>query len=317
MHSQEELPASSAHFRRILASAAACLGVGLLIAGAALWGPPALGSRAQEAPPGFTSVGKNPQGYAEYRHTRTGLVFVLLPDATFDMGSPSDEEGRFPTEGPVHEVRVKSFLLCKTEVTQAAWTRIMGTRPWWGMPFTRNGPDYPAAQVSWDDCMAFGKKVDLRLPSEAEWEYACRAGSQTRYTCGEDDEGLKEYAWFCENTMDIGERFSHRTGLKKANAFGLIDMHGNVWEWCQDTWHPSYEGAPTDGTAWVDDKDPRRVQRGGSWLYGPWNCRSATRIRNSTGFQNDHLGFRPAACPSRAIDGKPVPIFSPSKGGSP
>jgi len=278
-----------------MAGVAACLGVGLLVAGTALWGPPALGSRDLEAPPGFTPAGKNAQGYAEYRHTRTGLVFVLLPEGTFDMGSPPDEEGRFPTEGPMHEVQVKSFLLCKTEVTQGAWREIMGTRPWWGLPFTRNGHDFPAAQVSWNDCTAFVKKVGLRLPSEAEWEYACRAGSQTRYTCGDDDEQLKDYAWFCENTLDIGERFSHRTGLKKANSFGLIDMHGNVWEWCEDTWHASYEGAPTDGTAWVDDKDPRRVQRSGSWLYGPWNCRSATRIRNTTGFQNDHLGFRPAA----------------------
>jgi formylglycine-generating enzyme required for sulfatase activity len=266
---------------------------------AAAVGQPQGGVETGDPPaiPGFDPVGKNPQGCFEYRHSKTGLLFVLVPGGSFAMGSPSDETGRFPTEGPVHSVTVAPFLIAKTEVTQAVWRAVMGTRPWWGRNFTRDGARFPACCVNWFDVGEFNRKVGLRLPSEAEWEYACRAGSKTRYCFGDDEAQLKDYAWFDENTFDVGKRSTRKVATRKPNGFGLHDMHGNVSEWCADTWHPDYEGAPTDGRVWIDDseKDAPHVIRGMSWLYDAWNVRSATRVREAPTFQTDHLGFRPSA----------------------
>jgi len=246
--------------------------------------------------PGFEALGKNAQGLAEYRHQVTGLVFVRLEGGAFAMGSPPDELGRFATEEPVHTVEVAAFLIGKTEVTEAAWIRIMGTKPWWGQNYSRVGDAYPATHVSWNDCRTFCEKAGLRLPSEAEWEYACRGGSQGAYCFGDDEERLGEYAWYEDNTWSIGVRSLQCGGRKKPNGHGLHDMHGNVSEWCEDTWHDDYTGAPADGTAWVEaERDPRRVYRGGSWVYEPGTVRSAVRMCASPTFQTDHLGFRPAA----------------------
>ncbi len=246
--------------------------------------------------PGFTPTGSNPQGRAEYRHDATGIVFILVPGGTFRMGSPEDEEGRFPTEGPLRTVTVKPFLLAKTELTQGAWRAAMKSAPWRGVNYARWGESFPATDISWDDTQAFCKRTGLRAPSEAEWEYACRAGTTTRFSYGDDETILGDYAWIEANTWDIGERYVRRVASKKPNPWGFYDMHGHVWEWCEDHWHPNYEGAPADGSPRLDSKArvPMRVQRGGSWLYGPWNCRSASRIRNVPGFRNGHLGFRPA-----------------------
>lgn len=255
-------------------------------------------AQADDAKPtsiaGFTALEKNAQGMAEYRHDLSGMVFVLIPGGTFEMGSPADEEGRFRWEGPVHTVTITPFLLAKYELTQPAWTTVMKSTPWRGRNYSRTGPKFPATSITWTDCKNFCAKSGLRFPSEAEWEYACRAGSTTRFHFGDDETKLDQYAWFEDNSWSIGERFIHEVKLKKPNAYGLYDMHGNVWEWCADTWHAGYDGAPADGRPWIDDKSAMRIQRGGSWLYDPWNCRSASRLRNVVTFQNDHLGFRPA-----------------------
>lgn len=246
--------------------------------------------------PGFTALGLNAQGRPEYRHAATGLTFVAVPGGSFDMGSPPDEVGRFVTEGPVRRVTAKPFLICKTELTQSAWIEVMGSKPWWGGNYTRNGDDYPATAISWDDCRSFNTRAGLRFPSEAEWEYACRAGSSERYCFGDDEKLTGDYAWYEPNTWNIGARSTNRTGLKKPNGWGLLDVHGNVAEWVEDTWHVDYSGAPTDGSAWVDvEHDARRILRGGSWLYDAWTVRCATRICNVSSFGTDHLGYRPAA----------------------
>jgi len=158
-----------------------------------------------------------------------------------------------------------------------------------------NGDDYPVVHVTWRDAQAFCQKVGLRLPSEAEWEYACRAGTRTRYFFGDDDDRLGEYAWYIDNTWEIKRRYFARVARKKPNPYGLYDVLGNVSEWCEDTWHPDYEGAPADGSAWTTGDTAYRVYRGASWIYDPWTMRSATRIRDPDTFSNGHVGFRPAA----------------------
>lgn len=133
------------------------------------------------------------------------------------------------------------------------------------------------------------------LPSEAQWEYACRAGSTTRYCFGDDEKELGQYAWYRENSGPE----PYPVGQKKANKWGLHDMHGNVWEWCLDTWHDNYEGAPTDSSAWTDGGS-YRVIRGGCWNHSAGNCRSAVRGRNAQSDRFIYLGFRVA----RSFEGK-------------
>jgi formylglycine-generating enzyme required for sulfatase activity len=137
-------------------------------------------------------------------------------------------------------------------------------------------------QVCWEDVQQFIKKLnqiekikDYRLPSEAEWEYACRAGSETEFFSGDDVKGLDEFAWYSENSEDK----THPVGEKKLNAWGLYDMHGNVWEWVEDDWHGSYEDAPNAARTWVDNpRSPDRVLRSGGWFSAARGCRSARRI---------------------------------------
>jgi formylglycine-generating enzyme required for sulfatase activity len=162
--------------------------------------------------------------------------------------------------------------------------------------FKDGGEDCPVEQVSWKEAQQFIKKLnqvektkDYRLPSEAEWEYACRAGSEAEFFFGDDVERLDEFAWYFENS---GNK-THRVGEKKPNGWGLYDMHGNIWEWVEDDWHDSYEGAPDDGRAWVDK--PRgscRVIRGGSWSYDARCWRSATRDCHGPDGRNGLVGFR-------------------------
>ena len=127
-----------------------------------------------------------------------------------------------------------------------------------------------------------------RLPSEAEWEYACRAGTQTRYSFGDDESKLNEYAWYAENS---GSK-THPIGQKKPNSWGLYDMHGNVWEWVQDNWHENYNGAPSNGSVWEDEDSSDRVSRGGSWYCNTEFCRSAGRFRREPESRFSNLGFR-------------------------
>jgi len=215
-----------------------------------------------------------------YCHEKTGLEFVLVPGGSFDMGSNSDD-----TEKPVHHVIIKPFLLCRAAVTQQAWDRIGGddNREW-------EGDDFPIEGVTWYECVGWAQKTGMRLPSEAEWEYACRAGTTTRFCFGDSDSELDEYAWYYDNAKGK----IHSVGRKKPNAFGLFDMHGNVWEWCSDKWHDNLNGAPTDGSSWESATSSLRVVRGGCWYYLSGFCRSACRIRNVPGRRWPFLGFRPA-----------------------
>jgi len=157
----------------------------------------------------------------EYKHNATGMEFVLIPGGTFTMGSPGGEAGRDSDEGPQHQVTLSPYLMSKTEVTQAVWERVMGSNPSYF-----KGPDRPVEEVSWNDCVSFCEKTGLALPTEAQWEFAARSGTQSAYYFGNDSSSLGNYAWYDGNSS--GE--THPVAQKQPNAYGLYDMAGNVWE---------------------------------------------------------------------------------------
>jgi len=208
------------------------------------------------------------------------LEMMLVPAGKFMMGSD-----KYFDEKPIHEVRVPSFYIGKFPITQKQWQAVMGKNP-----SHFKGDELPVESVSWRDAQAFCEKLRTiigkayRLPSEAEWEYACRAGTT------EDHAGpLNELGWYIYNS---GGK-THSVGQKKPNAFGLHDMHGNIWEWCEDVWHENYNEAPRDGSVWTKGgNQERRVMRGGSWNYLGVNCRSATRGIDDPGVRNFNFGFR-------------------------
>ncbi|MDI6788565.1 MAG: SUMF1/EgtB/PvdO family nonheme iron enzyme, partial [Planctomycetota bacterium] len=215
-----------------------------------------------QAPPpaGFVEIGANQQGYQEYRHEPTGMVFVLIPGGTFRMGSNDGHDD----EKPIHEVTVSNFLIGKYEVTQGVWQKIMGNNP-----SHFKGDNHPVEQVSWNDCQEFCRKAGLQLPTEAEWEYVCRAGTNTKYYWG--NESNSNYMWYDKNSNST----THPVGQKKPNAFGLYDIIGNVWEWCQD-WYDAnyYKNSPKDNPTGPSSGE-YRVLRGGSWNNNANNCRTA------------------------------------------
>jgi len=216
------------------------------------------------------------------------MKLVLIRPGNFLMGSPDSEQGRKTEEGPQHQVTIsKSFYVGVTEVTQAQYEAVMGTNP-----SKFKGPTNPVEMVSWDEAVEFCRRLSektgktVRLPTEAEWEYACRAGSKTRFSFGDSDSALGDYAWYGSNS---GGK-THPVGQKKPNPWGLYDMHGNVWEWCAD-WYGDYpKGAVTDpqGPA----AGTSRVLRGGSWHGNPNDCRSANRNRITPGYRHGDCGFR-------------------------
>lgn len=215
------------------------------------------------------------------------------------MGSPDSEEGRWDDEGPVHEVEISAgFWLGKYEVTQEQWELVMETSPWSGQDFVASEPSHPAVYISWDDVQRFIAKLNdaegealYRLPSEAEWEYACRAGSATRWSFGDDESQLTHYAWSWENAWDVGEQYAHAVGQKEPNAWGLYDMHGNVWEWVQDWYAYSYNSSPR-----VDPPGPSsgssRVIRGGGFGNAAQGVRSASRDNYSPADRYAVIGMR-------------------------
>lgn len=223
------------------------------------------------------------------------LSMKLIPSGSFMMGSPNMEQDRDDDEGPQHRVTIsKAFYMGVFEVTQEQWKAVMGTSP---SSFGYNAK-YPVEEVSWEDCQRFISKINamgigtFRLPTEAEWEYACRSGSTTRFPWGDDSgySSLGQYAWYSSNSNDT----THPVGLKKPNAWGLYDMHGNVWEWCSDWYAPYASTAQTDpkGPSTAPSSGSSRVLRGGSWYSDPRYCRSANRGSGApTGPDND-LGFR-------------------------
>jgi formylglycine-generating enzyme required for sulfatase activity len=218
----------------------------------------------------------------------------------FVMGSPTDERGRWSDEGPQHDVTVlNGFWLGQTPVTQAFYEAVVGLNPSRFQGDARR----PVENVSWDDAVVFCDRLNrllsepgdlhARLPSEAEWEYACRAGTKMALYSDKDltDEttcpDVGELAWYHANS----ENATHPVGQKLPNAWGLYDMLGNVWEWCEDAWHDNYMDAPTDGSAWLGE-GTLRVSRGGSWAYPARLCRCAYRNLREPGLRFDFLGFR-------------------------
>jgi len=213
---------------------------------------------------------------------------VEIPGGSFDMGSNEGEPG----EQPVHSVTIaRPFAIGKTEVTQAQWYAVMRNNPSY---FETCGDNCPVEQVSWDDVQQFIKKLNARtgkqyrLPSEAEWEYACRAGKHQEF-CG--SEIADKVSWYKSNSGNFFFNKPHPAATRQANAFGLFDMSGNVWEWVEDTYHDNYNGAPADGSAWLDGSD-KRVLRGGSWGYDSSYSRAAARSGFGSKLRYYSYGFR-------------------------
>ena len=227
------------------------------------------------------------------------MKFVLIPGGEFRMGSDTGWG-----EKPVHEVAItKAFYMGVTEVTQAQWKAVMGTEPWEGKQYAGRTSDSAATYVSWNGATTYlgnlrGKAGGFyRLPTEAEWEYACRAGCAGKYCFGDDERKLGEYAWYEDNAEDAGKDYIQPVGGKKPNAWGLHDMHGNVYEWCQDWCDGDYYA---DSPA-ADPAGPRsgliRVVRGGAWYDVPAGCRSATRGGDFPSHTSGCYGFRVVFAP--------------------
>ncbi len=244
------------------------------------------------------------------------LEMVKIPGGEFWMGSPEVEEGSYNDERPRHKVRVSPFLMGKYPVTQAQWRAVVNLpqveRHLNPDPSYYKGDNRPVEKVSWDDAVEFCQRLarqtrnDYRLPSEAEWEYACRAvtsplfkggqgGSYPPFHFGETiAPSLANYIQAKRGRTTTVGRF------QVVNAFGLYDMHGNVWEWCEDDWHDSYQDAPTDGTVWLSGDSSNKVVRGGSWSIDPEDCRSATRFDDTRDDRFSSIGFRVVCVVPRA-----------------
>ncbi len=228
-----------------------------------------------------------------------GMKFKYIKSGSFMMGSASNESGRDNDETRHRETLTRGYYLQTTEVTQGQWEAVMGTKPWSGKDYVRNDSNCPAVYISWDDCREFIRKLNnkegankYRLPTEAEWEYACRAGSTTRFSFGNSDSSLGDYAWYRGNAWDIGNKYAHRVATKKSNAWGLYDMHGNVWEWCQDIYSREAYSKHQSNDPIYTGEGSFRVRRGGSWSCYAGVCRSAYRSRGSPGGRGFGLGFR-------------------------
>jgi len=250
---------------------------------------------------------------------QTSLDMVYIPPGIFRMGSPEGELGCRESEGPQHPVTIaQPFFMGKYPITQAQWRAVAALpqveRELKADPSKFKGNNRPVEQISWyaavEFCQRLEKATDrpYRLPTETEWEYACRAGTTTPFHFGlsittdlanyrgtdwkigdktySGAYGGGPYGEFREETTEVGS-------FEVANTFGLYDMHGNVWEWCQDHWHETYEGAPEDSSAWMSsDESKSRVLRGGSWNFNPGVCRSAIRSRLAPDNRIDDFGFR-------------------------
>jgi formylglycine-generating enzyme required for sulfatase activity len=248
------------------------------------------------------------KSYTEDLGSGVRLTLMLIPEGEFMMGAPADEPGSDDRERPQHLVRLSQFLLGCYPVTQAQWRVVAGydriNKELNPDPSRFKGDKRPVERVSWNDAREFCQRLssksekDYHLPSEAQWEYACRAETLTPFSFGEiittevaNYDGNSTYrngpqGKYCEETTDVG--------VFPANDWGLYDMHGNVLECCEDDWHHSYKGAPRDGSAWVhsDQTNRDKLTRGGSWYFGARDCRSAIRYNFPRDFTGDIFGFR-------------------------
>ena len=227
------------------------------------------------------------------------MDFVYIPPGSFAMGAAPGEEGPLDdSEDPQHPVELShGFYLAKYELTQAQWRAVVGTQPWRRRQYVKEGAQYPATYISWIEVEEFIRRLKkkagkalYRLPTEAEWEYACRAGTLTRWSSGDDEQVLADHAWISGNTWANGEKYAHAVGLKKPNAWGLYDMHGNVWEWVFD-WESAYVAEKQ-----LDPQSPatgeRRVGRGGSFGTLGLGVRSASRFFSPPDARSPDVGAR-------------------------
>jgi formylglycine-generating enzyme required for sulfatase activity len=229
-----------------------------------------------------------------------GPPMVVIPAGPFEMGDSDCTAGDKRSSCPPHSVAMRSFRMAKYEVTFDEYSAFVLERDDIKLPPPYEGWDRgsrPVIKVSWEDARAYAEWLNkivarnktFRLPTEAEWEYACRAGSRTRFYTGETETHLHQAGWYATHAGDQ----THPVGAKAPNAFGLYDMHGNVWEWVEDDWHTSYTGAPNDGSAWIDTpRGPGRVVRGGAWSSKAWTCRSAMRFKDQPAYRALDVGFR-------------------------
>ncbi|MEH6471494.1 MAG: formylglycine-generating enzyme family protein [Halopseudomonas sp.] len=232
-----------------------------------------------------------PQAGSTKLDSESGITFVYIPSGCFNMGSSQGNAD----EQPEHQVCLEQGLwLGQTEVTQAQYLQVMGSNP---SKFDEEGDNYPVERISWRKAAEMAEKLSTqtgkryRLPSEAEWEYACTAAGQHDNYCGKGE--IDDLAWYIDNSDET----SQPVGEKEPNAWGLMDMSGNVREWLQDCWSPSYQGAPTDGSAWTSGDCNNRVLRGGSWSIEADKLRSTNRNRNDALSPSAIIGFRIALEP--------------------
>lgn len=244
---------------------------------------------------------KRPRAGAVVRN-QMGMELAYVPAGSFMMGSPASEVGRSNDEGPHHQVTIRDgFYMGRYEVTQAQWQQVMGSNP-----SSFKAENLPVETVSWNEAQEFIRKLNAmndgyvyRLPTEAEWEYACRAGTTTPFAFGStlssDQANFDGNYPYGGAAKGVFREKTTTVGSFQPNAFGLYDMHGNLWEWCEDWYHDSYNGAPADGSAWLGGGGQYRVLRGGSWDYNANYLRSAYRDRNVPDYRNISLGFRVVA----------------------
>ena len=266
--------------------------------------------------PEIKRIAKSAEYFTQDLGNGVFLEMVHIPGGTFLMGSPENEESSSSDESPQHQVTVPSFFMGKYPVTQKQWQAVAALEKvridLESDPSRFKGDNLPVERVSWDDAQEFCARLSqkankiYRLPSEAEWEYACRAGTTTPFYFGETiSTDLANYDG--NSTYGSGVKGEYRkqtteVGKFPANSFGLYDMCGNIWEWCEDEWHENYINAPTDGSAWLDGSNNNiRLLRGGSWFNLPRLCRSANRGGNRRDIRDIDLGFRLAISPPRTL----------------
>ena len=224
------------------------------------------------------------------------MVFKAIEAGLAVQGSAGSDFGHQADE-TASAGSIPRYYIGVFEVTQAQWRAVMGSNP---SRFSQCGDDCPVEQVGWIDAQEFARRLsqktgkDYRLPSESEWEYAARAGSTTKWSFGDNGNQLGDYAWYGANS----QYKTQRVAQKRSNAFGLYDMHGNVWEWVEDCWHGNYSGAPIDGSAWSTAcSSTTRVLRGGSWIIYPTDLRSAVRHSSWPDSRSGDSGLRLARTP--------------------
>ena len=235
----------------------------------------------------------------QHKITKQEMEFTYISPGSIKIGSPENETGREQYESQHMVTLTQGFYMQKTPVTQTQWKTVMGRNP----SSHKGDGDRPVEQVSWYDVQDFIKRLNDRegrtifsFPTEAQWEYACRAGTQTKYYTGNTQADLDWAGWYKENSNGT----THPVAQKVSNGFGLYDMHGNVFEWVEDHWHDSYQDAPVDGSAWIDNPGSSyRIIRGGCWAFPARDCRAAFRGGFMIGNRSSFVGFRIVLLPGQ------------------